>query len=956
MIYFDKGIGISCLVKEYNKKFDRNTTHFAYDKFSKHPLTKSKSKATNKLLLLIALFCINTVKSSNYYFSSNTGNDSYSSIEAQNSLTPWKTLSKLNLFMVNLQAGDSILFKRGDIFYGSLIITKSGSASNPIIFSAYGTGVKPILSGLTFLSNWTSVGANKWEVDCPTCGTSLNMLLINGFPQPLGRFPNPTDTTKNYLTFEGNSTLKITDNELPAGPDWTGAELVVRSSRWTMDRRLISSHIGNQINFSPATSYPLTNNYGYFIQNHPSTLDTFGEWYYNPLTKKILVYTDSSNPSTLTIAVAIQNVLITINNVNYIQFNNIEFKGANATALNCNSSNYVSITNCEINFSGADALSGANLSYCNFENNVISNTNNNAIALNISNYTVIKNNFIKNTGIAPGRGKSGVGQYSGIYVIGNNNRIVYNTIDSTGYIPITFQGDSILIKNNFINNFAFTLDDGGGIYTWNGCPSKPNNIYGINHFDRKITGNIVLDGIGAAEGTNSNNTKAVSGIYLDDNTMNVEVSDNTISNCALFGIFLHDAYENSVIQNTVFNNNIQLGFLNNSECTKDLIINNRVENNILFSKLPTHNILNLNVNTINNSTDYGIFDYNYYCRPFDEENIITISNGTSTNNYNLSEWKKCYNKDFNSQITPTQFPNYTINELIGTNKYTNGTFNSNISGSSCWSPQGNCTTNWDNTGALDSSCLKFSFSSDSGHFNKSLLIFNIGTIFSTKKYILRFSTKGIKNGSKIEVNLRQLTTPYTNLVPLQTCKVLTDRTEYEYLFSPNTTENNSCIQFTIDESNGTLYFDNIELYEADVTITNPDDCIGLEYNATQSAKTIQLEKDYIDVKNNSYSGLLTLAPYTSAILLKKRPITLARKKNNSNEMIVYPNPFNNSFYIESEKIINEILVYTLEGKNILSLHPNSKLAEVKTTILPKGIYFIESNIGGNRITKKVIKY
>jgi parallel beta-helix repeat protein len=955
MINFDKEIAILCLVNEFNKKFDQSIPHFTLGKFSKHPLTKSKSKVINKLLLLIALFCINTARSSNYYFSSSIGNDSYSSIEAQSPLTPWKTLSKLNSFMVNVQAGDSILFKRGEIFYGSMIITKSGTAANPIVFAAYGTGVKPILSGLTTLSNWTSQGVNKWEADCSSCGTSVNMLLINGSSQPLGRYPNATDTNKGYLTFESNSSLQITDNELLASPDWTGAELVVRSSRWIMERRLIASHMGNQINFSSATTYPLTNNYGYFIQNHPLTLDSYGEWYYNPFTKKILVHTDSNNPSSHTTAVATQNILITINNTNYVNINEIDLTGANVTSINTNSSNYISITNCEINFSGADALSGYKLSYFTFENNSISNTNNNAINLNPSDHTVIRNNFIKNTGISPGRGRTGGGNHTGIILVGNNNLIMLNNIIDTGYNPIYFQGDSVLIKNNFINKFAFTLDDAGGIYTSNGCPSNPGIIYGIDHFDRKIISNIVLNGLGASEGTNSINQKEANGIYLDDNTMNVEVSDNTIANCAQFGIFLHNARKNSIIRNTVFNNNLQLAFSANGYCTTDPIINNKVENNILFSKLPTQNILGLYANTITNCSDYATFDYNYYCRPYYEENTITVNNSNSTKNYNLSDWKKGYNNDLNSQITPLQFPNYVINELIGFNKYVNGGFNSNISGSACWSPQGNCTTTWDNTGALDSSSLKFSFSSVSDKDNKSLLTFNIGVIDAAKKYILRFSVKGIKNGQKIEVNLRQLKTPYTNLLPFQTCKVLTDRSEHEFLFSPRITENNSCVQFIIDETDSILYFDNLELYEANITLTNPDDFIRMEYNATPSPKTISLEGDYVDVKNNKHTQFITLAPFVSVVLLKKIPKTISEKKNNSNEMILYPNTFNNSIYIESANLIKEVLVYTIEGEIIMSLYPNAEWVEIKTPQLAKGLYLIKSNIEGNWITKKVIK-
>jgi hypothetical protein len=54
-----------------------------------------------------------------------------------------------------LSAGDSILFKRGETFYGPLTISTSGSAGTPIIIGAYGTGAKPILNFSFIVSGWS---------------------------------------------------------------------------------------------------------------------------------------------------------------------------------------------------------------------------------------------------------------------------------------------------------------------------------------------------------------------------------------------------------------------------------------------------------------------------------------------------------------------------------------------------------------------------------------------------------------------------------------------------------------------------------------------------------------------------------------------------------------------------------------------------------------------------------
>src|ERR1700749_3714888 len=97
-----------------------------------------------------------------YYFSSSDGDDSRTSAQAQNSSTPWKTIDKLNSFFSSLQPGDVVLFKRGDVFYGSISIKKSGSAGSPIIFDAYGSGVKPIITGFTDVTSWSNIGGNLW--------------------------------------------------------------------------------------------------------------------------------------------------------------------------------------------------------------------------------------------------------------------------------------------------------------------------------------------------------------------------------------------------------------------------------------------------------------------------------------------------------------------------------------------------------------------------------------------------------------------------------------------------------------------------------------------------------------------------------------------------------------------------------------------------------------------------
>ena len=83
-----------------------------------------------KYLLLLVSLCIGgSIKATDYYFSSSNGDDSRSAIEAQNPSTPWKTISKLNIISGTLNAGDRVLFQRGDVFYGSITMGKSGTVA-----------------------------------------------------------------------------------------------------------------------------------------------------------------------------------------------------------------------------------------------------------------------------------------------------------------------------------------------------------------------------------------------------------------------------------------------------------------------------------------------------------------------------------------------------------------------------------------------------------------------------------------------------------------------------------------------------------------------------------------------------------------------------------------------------------------------------------------------------------
>jgi len=594
-----------------------------------------------------------SANAANYYFSASEGNDSRTSIQAQNPSTPWQSINQLNSFFPSLHPGDQVLFKSGDTFYGSIVTAQSGTPSAPITISSYGSGAKPVITGFTTVANWTYLGNGIYESNVLPAGTQLNMLLINGTQYAIGRYPNVSDKNGGYLTFESFGSDWIRDNRNSLTPKWKGAQLVVRTSHYTVEKSIITKIAGNTISYSPSFVMPLTNNYGYFVQNNIKTLDQFGEWCYNPSTQKIDVYFGSSNPSGSTVQVSTRDILLTIESSNMV-VDNIAFKGANTYGVwgNWAGVSNLQVKNCSIDFSGIDGLALAGRHNFVLDNTTISNSNSVGVSLFYKNYNpVVKNSTIRNSGTSAGMMQGdgakryGFGIYSSEGLTATNNNVI-----NTGFVGIMFEGDSNLIQNNYVDTFCTVLDDGGGIYTNNYTPKgqQPAPLYSL-----RIIGNIVLHGMGAKTGSYESDPNYVpaEGIYLDDNVMSAQVLNNTVAYCSNSGIYVHNTKNYTLMGNVLYDNHYrQIAFQH--DYLGDVITGGIIKQNQLFAKSAPEYILYLG-SAYNDMAGFGTFDSNYYCRPSDENNII-LTNwfGNKQSSYNLPAWQAAYNTDRNSKGTP----------------------------------------------------------------------------------------------------------------------------------------------------------------------------------------------------------------------------------------------------------------------------------------------------------------
>lgn len=599
------------------------------------------------LITSYLFFAAGVCNASNYYLSASMGNDSRTVIQAQNPATPWKTIEKLNAYSKFLLPGDSIFFKKGEIFYGALQINNSGTTSKPIVFTAYGIGSKPIITSFIRVTGFTNKGNGIWQSDpVKEVNGKVNMLLINGVNIAMGRYPNADAPNGGFLTYTGHTLNKsITDNNLIGGPNWTGAQLILKKERWSFDRSTITAQSNNTIWYNFETDYEPHNGFGYFIENDIRTLDQKNEWYFNPFTKTVSIFNGNLAPSG-TIQIATMATLATVKFANNIIFDGLAFEGSNGNLMEFGNQQNAAIKNCRLQYAGIDAIYGYSLINFRVQNSLIKYANNNGIYLeyNCKN-TNINNDTVKNIGLYIGMGDAiHFNSFAGISVSGRGNNAAPNTIieanvlDSIGYNGISFIGDNALVKNNFVTNFCMTKDDGGGIYCNRGGTDK------YNYSGQRIIGNIILDGRSALNGIANKTYLQTWGIYIDDNTQGVDILNNTVANMPGSGIFLHNAHEISIKNNTLYNNAEQLRFSYDGVAP---IRNVTVRKNIFYANAATQITFSFS-SIADDMKQFGSSDSNIFSRPQD-----TVMGYIKTNKTfkTLAEWQAFSNQDAHSTFS-----------------------------------------------------------------------------------------------------------------------------------------------------------------------------------------------------------------------------------------------------------------------------------------------------------------
>ena len=604
-----------------------------------------------KILIFILLVVPFTLNATTYYVKSN-GSDSNTGLsDAQ----AWKTISKVNSSFSSFVAGSSVLFNKGDIFTGTLTVSKSGSSGNPITIGSYGSGANPVITGFVTLSSWTNEGGSIYSNSVSLASTVYNIVTVNGVNTPIGRYPSTG--WYNMSSSPAPTTTTLTGTDLNSSTiNWaTGgtAEVVIRVDEFRLERLPIFNHSGQALTFTAASEAPL-GNAGYFIQNDLRTLDATNEWFYGG--GKFYIYGD---PSSKVVKVSSLTDGVVISSYGYITFDGLSITGFGGNGFNLTGARNITIQNCSITYCGEQAILGSdggtgNSTACLFDNNVIDNINSNGILLN-SQFTnsTITNNTISNIGLITGaaHAQKWAIAHEGIALVAqwnNTNALVeYNSLTNIAYIGILMQGTQITVRHNIVNYAMLRLNDGGGIYTYS-VQADPSGRVGY------ILNNIVLNSTGNKDGTYHNTYLDGRGIYLDGFTTGETVDGNTIAYCSGANLFINGGTNCVITNNTICSDNGTDGnvYINDWTNAIDLQNNMQFNNNKIIAFTSSELAMSYVCARLGDSglSSTAVLNYNYYARPINDANCMRYYLNPSDARYTLAQWKTLTGKDANSNV------------------------------------------------------------------------------------------------------------------------------------------------------------------------------------------------------------------------------------------------------------------------------------------------------------------
>jgi hypothetical protein len=592
------------------------------------------------LLLILPVW----VHAKTYYVSSN-GNDNNKGTTPENAFA---TIDRLN--DISFKPGDKILFRKGDVFTGELIVQASGTESKPIVFSSYGKDGDPlpVLTGAIDLDGLALHQGNLYKVKLDR---KVSQLYINNNYQNVGRLPD-----EGYFFIDEGDSIQLKDDELSDKPNLVGSTVRIQTVNWQWEIREVVKHQKNHIKFDSLLWHTAKPDFGYYLENKLQFVNQPGEWYYDETAGELYLYLTEKLKNQQITATVFETGMHLKKGASNIVVEGLKFEKYNnaGIALDEFVSNVSIINNHFRNMEVFGIVLDTACNACSVSNNLIEDVLGRGISLLEPQNCKIAGNKIKRTGMIAGHGFDGVNSGVAICIenvefrdpgytrIAKNNLVSGNRIDSTGYGGIRADGAYNIIEYNVVKEAVLTMNDGGGIYCWG-----KNYEYTFENVFRK---NIVMNVHGNME-TAAGDHKIITCLYMDNYSHNCIIEDNIFIG-AQTGLILNDLSHSHIVRNNKFYD-VETGISYSVWFTRGenpIRGKYHVTNNIFYSRGNKNRSIVI-ANHLNVEYDIGVLDSNLYVSPFYMNIVKKTTNYDGyklTYDYEFDAWQSMSGKDEHS--------------------------------------------------------------------------------------------------------------------------------------------------------------------------------------------------------------------------------------------------------------------------------------------------------------------
>jgi hypothetical protein len=436
-------------------------------------------------------------------------------------------------------SGDAVAIEGGS--YHETVTPPHGGVS----FENY-NGQTVTVSGADLISGFSQKSGSIYQTSLPfNLGEGNNQVFVDGQMMNEARFPNtsldPLHPTQEAIQSLSGNTIYDSNLNQPSGY-WTGALIHITPGQgWVSYSGTVTNSGPGWISIAglPSLSSWETPTAGnqFYLYGKYQALDTAGEFYIDSSNTLSLWDPQSDNPNGHDVEVKHRQWAFDLSNVSNTIIQGINIFAASIhtgysstnTVLNQISASYIDqlgwISNgWSIPEPWGIELLGANST---LENSTIAYSAGDGVFVGANNCTVTSN-LIHDVDY-------GAIDAAGVRIMGQYAMVSHNTIYNAGRDGINFQAGPETITNNLIHNVMLQTTDGGGIYTVHtngqGTVIAGNQIY-----------NVTSGGFGA------------DGIFLDNNSSNMIVHDNTVWNTNAALKLNYTSYNEQVYTNELSGN------------------------------------------------------------------------------------------------------------------------------------------------------------------------------------------------------------------------------------------------------------------------------------------------------------------------------------------------------------------------------------------------------------------